>query len=207
MWVALFYNNATVWVAFPTPLTWRFLLSAISFNGASGIWNRALWCFAHTITAGVTAAIMGAKTPHAYKMWSWAVVRESLRPIPSSYGEWQHSSSLLCWVIPASHLRFTAHTEISVACLSCTVSVLQPIHHLRGNGGQRVGKQTQTLNPHFMRCTRGWWQARRQQTCRELPRWTGVRGGSRRKQGSADGGNAAGEKGGQLGLLWMKLLS
>ena len=110
-------------------------MSAISFNGGGSAANRALRCFAHTITAGVTAAITSAKTARESKGRPQAVMRESLRPVPSSCGEWQQSGSLLCQGASASHLHFAAHAEISPAYLSSTVPVLQPIHHLRGKGG------------------------------------------------------------------------
>lgn len=112
-------------------------------------------CFAHTIAAGMTAAITSAEAAREAKGGLRAVMRENFRPVPSNCGKWQQSNSLLRQGISASRLHFPAHHEISLANLSSSVSVLQPTHRLRDKGKCGAGKQTQTLNPTFMSCAKG----------------------------------------------------
>lgn len=143
MWDPLFYNNATVSVAFPTPLAWRFLSSTVSFNVGSSAANRAFRCFAHTITAGVTAAITSAKTTCESKGRRWAATRERSGSVPSSCGERQQSGSLLCRGISASHLHFAAHAEIfPLRFIFYSVCFAAHPSFERQGGGQGVGKQT-----------------------------------------------------------------
>lgn len=186
MWDPLFYNNATVSVAFPTPLAWRFLSSTISFNVGSSAANRAFRCFAHTITAGLMAAITSAKTARESKGRWCAATRERSGSVPSSCGERQRSGSLLCRGISASHLHFAAHAEISppqiylLQCLFCSPSIIWA-----ARGGARSRK---TDNLRFMRCTRGWGQGMWRRSCREL------------SGGQGQGGEGEGNRG--IGQCW-----
>lgn len=138
----MFYNSATVSVAFPSPLIWWFLLPPYLLEVAA-VLPRG---FGHTIAAGMTAAITSAEAARESKGGLRAVVRENFRPVVSSCGKRQQSNSLLHQGISVNLLHFPAHDKISLANLFSSVSVLQPTHHLRGEGKWEAGKQTHSTH-------------------------------------------------------------